>query len=196
MFLAATTDIHAHIFKLVDRLHFIKLLKEVPPPQQEEIHSAQHAKLTLAIYAPLADRLGLWRIKPELEDMSFRLLQPDRYKEIARQLEVKKDERKKYVNDIIPIIREQIEPFGIQVEISVRAKHIYSVYQKMEAKQLCIDEINDLLGIRIIVETKEDCYNVQGILHEYWLPITTDYGGKAGRDWIAHGMRNEMRASE
>ena len=194
MFLAATTDIRALIFKLVDRLHFIKLLKEVPPSQQEGIHPAQHAKITLAIYAPLADRLGMWRIKPELEDMSFRLLQPDRYKEIARQLEAKKDERKKYINDIIPIIREQIGPFGIQVEISGRAKHIYSIYQKMEAKQLCIDEINDLLGIRIIVETKEDCYNVQGILHEYCSPITTVYDGKAGRDWIARPKENQYQS--
>ncbi len=190
MFLAATTDIRALIFKLVERLYFIKLLKDVPQPQQGLIHAFRHAKITLAIYAPIADRLGLWRIKSELEDMAFRLLQPRMYKEIAKQLDATQALRKKHINDIIPVIRTKFEEFGINVEISGRAKHIYSIYQKMDAKQLDIEEINDLLGIRIIVNNDEDCYTVLGILHEYWLPITTDYGGKAGRDWIAHPKDN------
>ena len=194
MFLAATSDVRALIFKLVDRLHFTKSLKDLPHPQQEAIHLLHHAKITLAIYAPLADRLGLWRIKSELEDMSFRLLQPDEYKVIAKQLDSKKELRKKDIDDIIPVIRAQIEASGIKVEISGRAKHIYSIYQKMEAKQLDIEEINDLLGIRIIVEADEDCYKVQGILHACWLPITTDYGGKAGRDWIARPKENAYQS--
>src|SRR5207248_6722219 len=117
---------------------------------------------------PLAERLGLWGIKSELEDIAFRLLQPNRYKEIAQQLALKRAERNHYISDIILIIRDRLASFGIKAEISGRAKHIYSIYQKMQAKQLSFEEINDLLGIRIIVDTKEDCYNALSIIHEYW----------------------------
>ncbi len=191
MFLATATDIRALIFKLADRLYFIKLLKDLSPQQQESIHALIHAQITLAIYAPLADRLGIWHIKSELEDMAFRLLQPEKYKEIAMRLEVKKEERKKHINDIISRIRAQLAAFGMETaEISGRAKHIYSIYQKMQAKQLTFEQINDLLGIRIIVDTIEDCYTAQAILHEFWPPLTEVYNGKPGRDWIARPKEN------
>ena len=190
MFLAAATDIRALIIKLADRLHFIKLLKDLPPSQQKLIHYTLLARMTLAVYAPLADRLGMWQLKSGLEDMSFRLLDMETFKKIAVQLDATKKEREKCIDDIIPIIRAELEAFGIKAEIAGRAKHIYSIYQKMEAKQLTFEQINDLLGIRIIVDNIEDCYNVQSILHEFWPPQTAVYYGKAGRDWIVNPKAN------
>jgi RelA/SpoT family (p)ppGpp synthetase len=190
MFLTSVDDIQALIFKLVDRLHFIKLLKDPLPRRQEGIHIPTQAWITLAIYAPLADRLGIWRIKSELEDMSFRLIEPETYKKIGKQLEATKEERKKHVGEIIGILQEKLADFGLEAEVSGRAKHIYSIYQKMEAKQLTIDELNDLQGIRIIVASKEECYLAQSIIHEGWEPIMEMYEGQAGRDWIARPKEN------
>ena len=135
MFLAATTDIRALIIKLADRLLFIRLLKDVSQTQKESLNYALLAKITLAVYAPLADRLGMGQLKSELEDMSFRLLQPDKYKAIAGQLVGRKQEREDYIAHIIPIVLDKLKEWDIEkAEISGRAKHIYSIYQKMEAK--------------------------------------------------------------
>ncbi len=190
MFLAAATDIRALVIKLVDRLYFIKFIKDLSPACQQTMNYKLLAKITLEIYAPLADRLGMWRLKSGLEDMSFRLLEPDTYKAIAKQLDLKKQERECYIAHIISIFKKELETYGIEMQIFGRAKHIYSIYKKMEAKQLAFDKINDLLGVRIIVDKEEDCYNVQGILHEYWQPLTEVYDGKAGRDWIANPKDN------
>jgi guanosine-3',5'-bis(diphosphate) 3'-pyrophosphohydrolase len=190
MFLAAAIDIRALIIKLVDRLYFVKYIKDLLPLRQQSIDFKLLAKITLFIYAPLAERLGMWRLKSELEDMSFRLLEPDTYKAIAKRLDLKKQERESYIAHIIPILKDELEAYGIEAKIFGRAKHIYGIYQKMEAKQLTFKEINDLLGVRIIVDTNDDCYNVQSILHECWSPITEVYNGKAGRDWIANPKEN------
>jgi len=191
MFLATVTDIRALIIKLVDRLHFITLLKYLPESQQESINCKLLARITIAIYAPLADRLGFWRLKSELEDMSFRLLDIRRYKEIARQLAVRKREREEYITGVIvPNLKKALEEYGIKVDIYGRAKHIYSIYRKMEAKQFTFEQINDLLGVRIIVDTIDDCYLVQEIIHELWSPVTEVYGGERGRDWIENPKEN------
>ncbi len=190
MFLAAAIDIRALVIKLVDHLHFIKYIKDLPPSRQQSMDYKLLAKMTLFIYAPIADRLGMWRLKSELEDMSFRLLESDKYKAIARQLDLKKQDRESFIAHLIPVLKDELKEFGIEAEIFGRAKHIYSIYQKMEAKQLTFEQINDLLGIRIIVVTSEDCYNAQGILHEFYLPLTEVYEGKAGRDWIANPKEN------
>ena len=193
MFLA-TTDIRALIIKLADRQLFMRLLKDVSPTQKELLHYSLLAKITLAVYAPLADRLGMWRLKSELEDMSFRLLEPDRYMAIVKQLAAKKEERKQDIDKIIPIIRAELEAFGIKAEISGRAKHIYSIYQKMEAKELTFEQINDLLGIRIIVNKSDDCYIAQAIIHQFWPPVTEVYNGNPGRDWIVHPKENQYQS--
>jgi len=197
MFLA-TPDIRALIIKLADRLHFTRLLNHNALPlflQQDGINYTLFARISLAIYAPLADRLGMWQLKSELEDMSFRFLQPDKFKAITRQVADKKTEREKHIAQIIPILQEALKELGgIQATITGRAKHIYSIYQKMEAKELKFEQINDLLGMRIIVETVEDCYKAQGILHDLW-PLATDvYAGKAGRDWIAQPKPNQYQS--
>lgn len=190
MFLAAATDIRALVIKLVDRLFFIKNMKDLPPQQQQLMNYKVLAKITLSIYAPMADRLGMWPLKSRLEDMSFRLIEPHKYKTIGGFLATKKKEREDYIAQLIPTIKNQLEAYGIEARIVGRAKHIYSIYKKMEAKQLTFDEINDLLGVRIIVDTNENCYNAQSILHEYWQPLTEVYDGKAGRDWIANPKEN------
>ena len=190
MFLAAATDIRALVIKIVDRLYFIKFIKDLPPACQQAMSYKLLAKITLEIYAPLADRLGMWRLKSGLEDMSFRLLEPEKYRTIVEHLAAKKQERESYIAHVIPIFNKELEDYGIEAQIFGRAKHIYSIYKKMEAKQLAFDKINDLLGVRIIVDKEEDCYNVQGILHEYWQPLTESYNGKAGRDWIANPKEN------
>ncbi len=190
MFLAEATDIRALVIKLVDRLYFIKFIKDLSPACQQAMNYKLLAKITLEIYAPLADRLGMWELKSGLEDMSFRLLDPGKYRTIVEHLAAKKQERESYIAHVIPILKKELEAYGIEAQIFGRAKHIYSIYRKMEAKQLAFDKINDLLGVRIIVDKEEDCYNVQSILHEYWQPITEAYDGKAGRDWIANPKDN------
>ncbi len=190
MYLAAATDIRALVIKLVDRLYFIKFIKDLPPACQQAMNYKLLAKITMEIYAPLADRLGMWKLKSGLEDMSFRLLNPGKYRTIVDHLAAKKQERESYIAHVIPILKNELEAYGIAAQIFGRAKHIYSIYKKMEAKQLAFDKINDLLGVRIIVDKEEDCYNVQSILHEYWRPLTEAYDGKAGRDWIANPKDN------
>lgn len=195
MFLAAATDIRALIIKLADQLLFIRLLKDVPPAQKKSLRYELLAKITLAIYAPLADRLGMWQLKSELEDMAFRLLEPDKYKAIAKQLAAKKQEREDYIAHIIPIMANKLNEWGVEnAEISGRAKHIYSIHRKMEAKQLTFEEINDLLGIRVIVDTREECYDAQEVIHMFWPPVTDVYCGESGRDWIAEPKANRYQS--
>src|SRR5438270_686645 len=190
MFLAGVTDIRAIIIKLADRLHFMKLLKNLTEAEKEAIYCKRLARISLTVYASLADRLGLWQLKSELEDMSFRLLDMPIYKRIAGQLHAKKQDRAKAVNDLLPLIEAALAEYEIEAEVTGRAKHIYSIYKKMEAKQLALEQINDLLGVRIIVDKPEECYLVQEIIHDIWSPITSFYDGEVGRDWIATPKEN------
>ena len=192
----ASASIHALIIKLADRLYFTKLLyyNALPEFQSEAINQRLYARITLVIYAPLADRLGMWKLKSELEDMSFRFLEPEKFKAIAEQLSASKAEREKSIAYIISIIQEKLTENGIQATISGRAKHIYSIHQKMEAKELTFEQIDDLLGIRIILKTVPDCYKAQGVLHGSWLPLTTIYNGDAGRDWIDNPKPNKYQS--
>ena len=190
MFLAGVTDILALIIKLADRLQFMRLLKNLTETEKEEVHCTRLARISLTVYAPLADRLGLWQLKSELEDMSFRLLDRETYKKIGEQLHAKKHERAQAVNDIVPMIEAALAEYDIHAEVTGRAKHIYGIYKKMEAKQLALEQINDLLGVRIIVDKPEECYLVQEIIHDRWSPITSFYDGEVGRDWIATPKEN------
>jgi GTP pyrophosphokinase len=195
MLFAATTDIRALIIKLADHLLFMKLLKDLPPHKQIEVQYTLLAKISITIYASVADRLGMWQLKSDLEDMSFRLLDMHKYKEIAGKLAARKQEREEYLTRVvIPTLEKSLQEYGIEAEIHGRAKHIYSIYKKMEAKLLTFSEINDLLGVRIIVNTNDDCYLVQEIIHELWAPDIEAYGGERGRDWIATPKENEYQS--
>jgi GTP diphosphokinase / guanosine-3',5'-bis(diphosphate) 3'-diphosphatase len=191
MLFATTTDIRALLIKLADRLLFMRLLKDVPPLKQDELQYKILAKISITIYASVADRLGMWQLKSDLEDMSFRLLDMYKYKEIASKLAARKQEREEYLTAVvIPTLEKSLKEYEIEAEIHGRAKHIYSIYKKMEAKLLTFNEINDLLGVRIIVKTDDDCYLVQEIIHELWSPDIKAYGGERGRDWIANPKEN------
>lgn len=191
MFFVAVSDFSPLIIKLADHLLLLRLLKDVEQTQKNKLHYKQLASITLTVYAPVADRLGTWQLKSELEDMAFRLLNPTLYKEIGKQLEASKQQREQAITQqIIPTLKDLLEAFEIEATIFGRAKHIYGVYLKTAAKQLAFNQINDLLGIRILVDSMEQCYEAQEIIHTFWQPKTDFYGGNAGRDWIANPKEN------
>src|SRR3989454_8539269 len=169
MFLAMAQDLRVVIIKLADRLHNMKTLWALKPDDQRRI-----ARETMEIYAPLAARLGIWDIKWQLEDLSFRYLQPDEYKFVADLIDAKRQVRETYVTQVTDVIREELKKHGIQAEIQGRAKHIYSIHNKMEknaAEGKSVDEIYDLLAVRVLVETVTDCYTALGVVHGLWRPL-------------------------
>jgi len=169
MFLAMAQDLRVVIIKLADRLHNMRTLWALKPEDQRRI-----ARETMEIYAPLAARLGIWELKWQLEDLAFRYLQPDQYKFVAELLDAKRPVREKYVGQVTSVLKEELEKQGTQAEIYGRAKHIYSIHQKMEkyaADGKSVDEIYDLLAVRILVETVTDCYTALGVVHGLWRPL-------------------------
>jgi guanosine-3',5'-bis(diphosphate) 3'-pyrophosphohydrolase len=169
MFLAMAQDLRVVIIKLADRLHNMRTLWALDAAHQQKI-----AKETMEIYAPLAARLGIWEIKWQLEDLAFRYLHPDQYKLVSEMLDAKRQVREQYVAQVTDILRTELEKNDVNAEIHGRAKHIYSIYQKMEkyaADGRSVDEIYDLLAVRILVPTVTDCYTALGVVHGMWRPI-------------------------
>jgi GTP pyrophosphokinase len=169
MFLAMAEDPRVVIIKLADRLHNMRTLDAKPP--EKRIRTAQE---TMEIYAPLANRFGIWQLKWELEDLAFRHLQPERYKEIARLIQSKRTARERYVAQVEKILRDELAARGIEAEVKGRAKHIYSIAQKADkyaAEHKSFEQIYDLLALRVIVNTVGDCYNALGVIHGLWHPI-------------------------
>ena len=169
MFLAMAEDIGVVIIKLADRLHNMRTLDAQPPEKRIRI-----ARETMEIYAPLANRLGIWQIKWELEDLAFRYLEPERYKQIARMLHAKRGVRERYIAQVERILRDELANHGIKAEVTGRAKHLYSIAQKIdryEAQHKSFEHIYDLLALRVIVDSVGDCYNALGVIHGLWLPI-------------------------
>ena len=169
MFIAMAEDPRVVIIKLADRLHNMRTLDAKPP--EKRIRTAQE---TMEIYAPLANRFGIWQIKWELEDLSFRYLQPDRYKEIAKLIQSKRTVRERYIAQVEKVLEDELENHGIEAEVKGRAKHIYSIAQKAEkyeAEHKGFEQIYDLLALRVIVNSVGDCYNALGVVHGLWHPI-------------------------
>ncbi len=166
MLLAMSNDIRVILVKLADRLHNMRTLQYQPEPKQRSI-----AKETLDIYAPIANRLGISWIKSELEDLSFRYLDPQLYYDLASKVAKKKKEREADVEEVRNIIAQKLAEHGIQGEVSGRSKHLYSIYRKMVNRNVDIDQIYDLTAIRLIVEDIRECYEVLGIIHSTWKPI-------------------------
>lgn len=178
MFLAMAEDIRVVLIKLCDRLHNMRTLWAFPPEKQRRI-----SRETMEIFAPLANRLGVWQIKWELEDLAFRYLEPERYREIAELLASKRGVREKHVTEAIELLQEHLTSHGIHAEITGRAKHIYSIYQKMQryaAQSKSFDQIYDLLAVRIFVDRVEDCYAALGIVHALWRPIQGQFDDYIG----------------
>ena len=169
IFLAMAEDIRVVLVKLCDRLHNMRTLEPLAPEKQLRI-----ARETMEIYAPLANRLGIWQLKWELEDLAFRYLNPERYSEIADRLELTRDAREKYIDECANVLTTHLERDKVQAVVSGRAKHIFSVYEKLErydqdAKSF--NDIYDILALRVIASTVADCYQVLGIVHSVWRPL-------------------------
>jgi GTP pyrophosphokinase len=166
MFLAMAKDIRVIIIKLADRLHNMRTLKFMNKDKQ-----IQKARETMEIYAPLAHRLGMHKIKWELEDLSFRYLDEKNYYDLVEKIAKKRREREEYINNIIADVAKKTEEVGIEVDIEGRPKHLYSIYKKMSTQNKTIDQIYDLFAIRLIVDTVKDCYTVLGLMHELFKPM-------------------------
>src|SRR6056297_2205644 len=180
MFLAMAKDIRVVLIKLADRLHNMRTLNYLKEKKQKE-----KAKETLEIYAPLAHRLGMSRIKWELEDLSFRFLYSDMYYEMSRKVAANRKEREKDIQKAINVLKDRLQEHGLDARIYGRPKHLYSIYQKMKRKEIDFDEIYDLTAIRIIIDSVKGCYEVLGIVHEIWKPIPGRF-----KDYIAMPKSN------
>ena len=170
MFLAMADDIRVVLIKLADRLHNMRTLYALPSDKQARI-----ARQTLEIYAPLAERLGIWSIKWELEDLAFKTLEPEAYKELARVLDTRRKGREAFIQRAIEALRPVLADAGIEAELSGRPKHLYSIRRKMQRKSAEIGEIYDVYAIRVLVEEIKDCYAALGVVHSLWHPIPNQF---------------------
>lgn len=175
MFLAMAKDIRVIMIKLADRLHNMRTLKYKTPESQQRI-----AKETLEIYCPIAQRLGISKLKIELDDLSLKYLEPDIYYDLVDKIAVRKSVREKYIQGIVDEVREHIENAGIKARVDGRVKHFFSIYKKMKNQNKTLDQIYDLFAVRIIVDSVKDCYAALGVIHEMYKPIPGRF-----KDYIA-----------
>lgn len=180
MFLAMAKDIRVILVKLADRLHNMRTAKYWSPPKQKE-----KARETMDIYAPIAQRLGISKIKVELDDLSLKYLEPDAYYELVEQVNMKRSERLDFVNYIVEEVKSNIDEAGIEGSVSGRIKHFFSIYKKMVNQHKTLEQIYDLFAVRIIVETVKDCYAALGVIHEMYTPIPGRF-----KDYIAMPKQN------
>ena len=180
MFIVMARDIRVVLIKLADRLHNMRTLGILRRDKQQRI-----ARETLEIFAPLAHRLGIYQMKRDLEDLSFKYLQPEIYNEVRRKVRRKLPEREQVIQKGIEMLENSLAKEGIPCKIKGRAKHFYSIYEKMERKKLSIDELYDILAIRVLVDDLPTCYAVLGIVHSLWVPIPGQFD-----DYIANPKSN------
>ena len=180
MFLAMAKDIRVILIKLADRLHNMRTLKYKSPESRQRI-----AKETLEIYCPIAQRLGISKIKTELDDLSLKYLEPDVYYDLVEKIAVRKSVREKYIQGIVDEVSEHIQKAGLKAKIDGRVKHFFSIYKKMKNQDKTLDQIYDLFAVRIIVDTVKDCYAALGVIHEMYKPIPGRF-----KDYIAMPKAN------
>jgi GTP pyrophosphokinase len=180
MFLAMAEDIRVVLIKLADRLHNMRTLEALPIEKQQRI-----ARQTMEIYAPLAERLGIWQIKWELEDLAFKVLEPDRYRELARLLDTRRKGRETFIDRAIAELTPALEAAGIDADLQGRPKHLFSIWKKMLRKGAELGEIYDVYAIRILVDEVRDCYAALGVVHSLWRPIPGQFD-----DYIAVPKNN------
>lgn len=168
-------DIRVILIKLADRLHNMRTLSYIPRNRQ-----IANAKETMDIYAPLANRLGIYSLKWELEDLSFRYLYPEEYRELVAGIEKKREERLEFIDKIMEEIKVALKKEDIKAEITGRAKHLYSIYRKMKRDNITLDQVYDLFALRIIVNSVKDCYAALGVVHELYSPMPGRF-----KDYIA-----------
>ncbi len=184
MFLAMVDDVRVVLIKLADRLHNMRTLSSLPEHKRKRI-----ARETLEIFAPLANRLGIWQIKWELEDLALRHLESGTYKEIATLIDERRPDRERYITKIVSQVRKELSEAGINAEVRGRPKHIYSIYRKMKRKGVDFDQIYDVRGVRVTVESTRDCYAALGVIHSLWRPIPGEFD-----DYIATPKDNMYRS--
>lgn len=184
MLLSMSKDIRVVFIKLAEQLYAMRKLKALPQDLRQVI-----ARETKEIFAPLANRLGIWVIKWELEDLSFRELNPNKYKDIASRLEVKRAERESYVKRINSALGAELVSLDIPHEISGRSKHIYSIWRKMQLKELQFDELFDLRALRVLTDTVANCYSILGVVHNLWTPIPREFD-----DYISNPKPNNYQS--
>jgi GTP pyrophosphokinase len=174
MFMAMAKDIRVIIIKLADRLHNMRTLGSLPAAKQATI-----ARETLEIYAPIAHRLGIWKIKWDLEDLALRYLDPEAYRDIAERVAKKRNEREDSVGRVVEQVRERLSKLGVAADVTGRPKHFYSIYNKLK-KGRDFSTIYDLLAVRVVVDTVKDCYGALGVVHSIWKPLPGRF-----KDYIA-----------
>ncbi len=186
MILAMSEDIRILIVKLADRLHNMRTLDYQPPERQRSI-----AEETLEIYAPLAHRLGINWLKMELEDLSFKYLDPAAYDDLLKRVAKTREKRDQYTEEVKGLIKQELENFGISAEVEGRAKHLYSIYQKMKEQHINFDEVYDLIAFRVILDSDDDkgCYEVLSIVHALWKPVPYRF-----KDYIGMPKANNYRS--
>ena len=184
LLLAMAEDVRVVLIKLADRLHNMRTLQHLSPESQRRI-----ARETMDIYAPLANRLGIWQVKWELEDLALRYLEPEAYQELVRLLAEKREDREDYIAHVISILKDELAKAGIKATVTGRPKHINSIYRKMQRKRLDFDQIFDMRAVRILVKEEKDCYAALGIVHGLWRHIPKEFD-----DYIANPKENLYRS--
>lgn len=166
IFLAMARDLRVMVIKLADRTHNMATLDGLPPDRRRKV-----ARETLQIYAPLAHRLGIWRLKWELEDLAFKYLEPQAYAEVAARVAKTREEREEDLAEAAEVLKHHLEKDGVEATIHARPKHLWSIYQKMLREEVDFDEIYDLSALRVIVDRVGECYHALGLVHDLWMPI-------------------------
>jgi GTP pyrophosphokinase len=184
LLLAMAEDVRVVLIKLADRLHNMRTLQHLRPESQRRI-----ARETMDIYAPLANRLGIWQVKWELEDLALSYLEPQAYRELVRLLSESREDREDYIAGVIKILNTELAKAGIKAKVTGRPKHINSIYRKMQRKRLDFDQIFDMRAVRIIVQEEKDCYAALGIVHGLWRHIPKEFD-----DYIANPKENLYRS--
>ncbi len=184
MLLVMVQDIRVVLIKLAERTQTMRRLAFAAAELQLQI-----ARETQGIFAPLANRLGVWQIKWELEDLSLRFLEPQLYKQVAKLLDERRADREQYIADVVALLKHELQQAGIKGEVTGRPKHIYSIINKMKRKRLEFSELYDVRAVRILVEDLKDCYTALGLVHNLWQPIPGEFD-----DYIAHPKSNGYRS--
>jgi GTP pyrophosphokinase len=184
MVLGMVEDVRVVLIRLASRTQTLRWFARNPTAEREA-----YARETLDIYAPLANRLGVWQLKWELEDLSFRFLEPDLYRRIAQMIEEKRAEREQYIRDAMAALGRALEAAGVKAGIAGRPKHLYSIWNKMRAKGLEFSELHDVRALRVIVATARDCYAALGVVHDLWQPIPREFD-----DYISRPKGNNYQS--
>jgi GTP pyrophosphokinase len=184
MLLAMVEDIRVVLVRLASRTQTLRFLARAPDALRRT-----YAQETLDIFAPLANRLGIWQLKWELEDYAFRYLEPELYKKIASMLDEKRDERESFIADAVVALEAELRAAGINAKVQGRPKHIYSIYNKMRGKSLDFSELYDVRALRVLVDSVKDCYTALGIVHNLWTPIPKEFD-----DYISRPKSNDYRS--